>query len=274
MKPAPRMIGSFFLTAALVSQQPKASGPPGFEVVSIRRVPLNAAPILRSQDFTPVLPGGQYIDSRTTLLFMIAFAYNVKFPSRQLVGLPNWAKEQSYAVAAKPAEDFPTLPPAENLERVRLMLRTMLTDRFHLRVHTETRRERVYDLKVANGGIKLQEVDPPVPPAKEGRVNAAMGDSGGRMIGNKSTMAGIATALAIFLKQPVVDRTGLRGYYDFDVRWSAPETAREHAPGGLGTEGIGLLISNLRNQFGLIVKKATGPVEYCVVDHVEPPAEN
>src|SRR5438067_9432659 len=118
-----------FLAAALAAQQPTA---PKFEVVSIRPVPPNTAPVLRDIDFTPVLPGGQFIDSRTNLLFMIAFAYKVENLSIQLVGLPNWAKDRSFAVAAKPAQGFPALPRAENYEQVRLMMRAMLEDRFHL----------------------------------------------------------------------------------------------------------------------------------------------
>ena len=266
---------ALFLAAALAAQQPTAPAEPRFEVVSIRPVPPNPPLLIRDQDFTPVLPGGQYIDSRTVLLFMITFAYNVKNPSMQLVGLPDWAKARAFSVSAKPAQGFPTLPPAENNEQVRLMLRAMLADRFHLQLHTETRQERVLDLEVAKGGVKIKEVDPPVPPAKEGPVGAAVGNSGGRMIGNKSTMAGLASALTIFLKRPVVDKTRLKGYYDFDVKWSAPETLDGQRPAPqFGAEGSGLLISTLQDQLGLRLTNATGPVEYWVVDHVEPPTDN
>ncbi len=258
---------------ALVSAA--ALGAQQFEVVSIRPVPRDAPPTLREMDFTPVRPGGQYIDSRTLLMFMISFAYDVKNPSLQLAGLPNWAKEESYSVAAKPAAGFPLLPPAENREQVRRMMRAMLEDRFQLKLHTETRQEAVLDLEVEKGGLKIQAVDPPVPPQKEGFVGAAAGNSGGRMIGKKSTMRGIANALTIFLKRPVNDKTGLTGYYDFDVKWSAPEPldGRPPAP-GLGADGTGLLISMLRKEFGLRLTKTTGPVEYWVVDHVEPPTGN
>jgi uncharacterized protein (TIGR03435 family) len=120
-----------------------------------------------------------------------------------------------------------------------------------------------------------KEVDAPVPPAKEGPVNAAVGDRSGRMIGNEATMAGLASALTLFLKRPVVDQTGLKGYYNFDVHWSSPAGPGEQPPSpGLGTEGEGLLISNLQSQFGLRITKLAGPVEYWVVDHVEPPTEN
>jgi len=267
---------AFFLAAALAAQQPAT---PRFDVVSIRAVPPNAPPVMRDQDFTPVLPGGQYVDSRTVLLFMIAFAYDMKNLnlSEQVVGLPNWAKNQSYAVAAKPAEGLPALPPGENQEQVRMMMRAMLADRFHLQLHTETRMKPIFNLEVAKGGVKIKEVDPPVPPAKEGNVGAAMQNDGGiRMVANKSTIAGLARALTVVMQRPVVDETGLKGYYDFDVRWSGPEVRDGRTPdaGFGGAELIGLLISNLQNQFGLHLASTTGPVEYWVVDHVDPPTDN
>jgi len=257
---------ALFLAAAIQAQS--------FEVVSIRPVPANAPILMRSQDFTPILPGGQYIDERTNLLFMISFAYDVKHPAKQLAGLPNWGSRQSFAVAAKPGPGFPALSPAENKEQVRAMMRAMLADRFHLRLHTEKRRERVLHLNVAKGGMKIPEVEAPTPPAKEGYVNAAMDDRSGRMIGKKSTMRGMAAMLTIFLRDLVIDQTGLNGYYDFDVRWSAPESSPGSTSVGLSSDGLGMLISTLQSHFGLELKKDTAEVDYWVVDHVEQPTEN
>jgi uncharacterized protein (TIGR03435 family) len=261
-------LAAFFLAALVAAQQPAAE--PRFEVVSIRVVPKDAAPVMFAANFDPVLRGGQYVHPRTLLYFMISLAYNVE-SANQLTGLPNWAKEQSYDVAAKPAQDFPALPAAQNTEQVRVMMRAMLADRFHLQLHTETRQEQVYHLEVARGGFKFKEVDPPVPPAKEGYIGAAMGDDSGRLIGNKSTMAGLAGNLTMWMKHPVIDQTGLKGYYDFDVKWSADAKAKDS---GFGSEGTALLISALQNQFGLRLASATGPVKYWVVDHVEMPTGN
>ncbi|MGD0873178.1 MAG: TIGR03435 family protein, partial [Bryobacteraceae bacterium] len=209
-----------------------------------------------------------------TLYSMIAFAYHVQDPVIQLVGLPKWARSQEYAVKAKPAEGFPMLSPAENREQVRLMMRAMLEDRFHLQLHIETRQERVYHLEVAKGGPKIKEVDPPVPPAKAG-LDVVMGDSRGRIRGRKAAMADLASALSSFLNRRVIDRTGLAGYYDFDVRWTALETP-EGPPtiGGLGAEAVGLFFANFESLTGLRVTNAVGPVEFWVVDHVDLPTAN
>jgi uncharacterized protein (TIGR03435 family) len=264
---------------AVPQWQTAAGGKMEFEVISIRKVPRNAPLLMRDEGFTPILPGGHYMDVRTHLSQMISFAYNVKNPW-ELVGLPDWAKSQTYSVEAKPAEGFPELPPDENREQVRIMMRAMLVDRFHLQLHTETRQKQpMFNLDLAKGGLRLKEVDPPVPPATEGHVGAAMGEPGGHIVGKKSTMAGVAATLTFFMVRPVTDHTGLKGYYDFDVRWTAPPSPDEqpaappHGP-GLGPEGTALLISMLHDRFGLRLTNTTGPVEYWVVDHVEQPSEN
>lgn len=265
------MFGAPLLLLAILAPPPEQ---PAFEVVSIRAVPPDAPTVIRSVDFSPALPGGQFVDSCTSLPGMIAFAYNVQNRSQQLVGLPDWAKKQWYAVSAKPSEGFPLLPVAQNWEQVRAMMRRMLEDRFRLRVLTESRRGAIFLLKVMKGGIKTAETTPPVPPEKETRVSVGLSDRGGRMIGAKSTMAGVAAALAVFLRNPVTDATGLRGYYNLNLSWTSPGPPAGDAPGGLGADGISLLISMLRDQLGLQLVKTTGPVPYWVVERVEPPTEN
>src|SRR4051812_45713916 len=69
------------LVAAGLSAQ---TGAPRFEVVSIRVVPPSSEVVIREADFTAILPGGRYIDSRSMLFSMIAYAYDVKNASRQL----------------------------------------------------------------------------------------------------------------------------------------------------------------------------------------------
>lgn len=256
------------LAGPLAAQQPTA---PKFEVISIKAVPPNAPLFLRDANYQTVLPGGHFRDERTSLLSLIAFAYDEKFGMR-VIGIPD-SVNRSYDIEAKASPGGPELSPAENREQVRLMVRAMLADRFHVQVHKEPRQERVFTLELASGGFKFKPVDPPVPPETEGYVNAAMGNDHGRVIGKRSTMRGFATMLTIMLHRTVTDHTGDSNYYDFDVRYSAPDTAETVEP-GFGTLGEALLMSALREKFGLRLVAGTGPVEYLVVDHVEPPTEN
>ena len=258
------------MTAGALSAQTSS---PRFDVISIRPVQTNGQPILLEPDFDPVRPGGRYVDPHTALMFLIPDAYNIKDPSRRLIGLPKWAG-QLYSVAAQAADDFPALPPRENAEQVRLMLRELLRDRFKLRLRTEMRQEDVLVMTVEKSGLRMKEVAAPVPPEPEGRVNAAMSDRGGRLIARKGTMKGLASVVGLFLTQEVVDQTGLSGYYDFDFRWEASPTDAGRSGSGVGAEGLALFLSEVKERFGLRFTKQSAPVEYWIIDHVEPPTEN
>lgn len=270
----PRTAFAIAILAVSLGAQQTAS--PVFDAVSIRVVPPNTPPTSRDQYFSPVLPGGRFIDERINLMVMICFAYDCRNPDKQMIGLPNWATNESYSVSAKPADGYPALSPAENRAQERLMMRAMLADRFHLRLHTENRQEGIYKLEIAKSGLKLKEVDAPVPPAPIGNVSATAGNSGLRMIAQKTNMERMTSALNLLTGRPVVDDTGLTGYYDFNVTWKGSDLPDGQTPvlqfGG--TELVGVLISNLQSQFGLHLASATGPVQYWVIDHVDPPTEN
>ncbi len=88
-------------------------------------------------------------------------------------------------------------------------------------------------------------------------------------------MAYLADALSGFLGRQVFDHTGLAGYYDFDVRWTAVERNQGHpASAGFGAEGAGLFFANFENLTGLRLTAALGPVEFWEVDHVDRPTAN
>jgi uncharacterized protein (TIGR03435 family) len=265
------LIISFVSSVTMLSAQAPANSMPKFAVVSIRALPPDAPTTIFAQDFTPVLPGGRFRTPHTTVFSLIAFAYGVRNPDSRLLGLPAW-RTTRYAVAAAAGDDFPALAPEDNLAQVRLMVREMLADRFRLRLHQETRQQTVLRMAIDKGGLRIKEVPAPVPPEQEGRVNLALGDDGGRMIASKATMAGLARSFGVLARQEVLDETGLKGYYDFDLRWAVPPAPNEPPPRpGLGPAGIALFMTTLKDELGLQFSSATGPVQYWIVDHIEPP---
>ena len=259
-------------SAAVLSAQAPATSPPRFDVVSIRVLPPDAPITIVDPDFTPVLPGGRFRNPHVTVMSLIAFAHGVRHPDSRLLGLPAW-RTTRYAITATAGDDFPALTAEDNREQVRLMMRAMLADRFRLRLHEETRQQAVLTMSVGKGGLRLQAVPAPVPPEQEGRVNLALGDDGGRMIAKKATMAGLARAFGVLARQEVLDETGVTGYYDFDLKWSAPPAANEPPAGArLGPAGHALFMTTLKDEFGLEFSGTRGPVQYWIVDHIEPPA--
>jgi uncharacterized protein (TIGR03435 family) len=257
------------LLASAAAAQP---GPPRFDVVSIRPVPPNAPMRIVDPNSSAFLPGGKFVD-RASVRYLIAIAYNIDYADRRVEGMPKWANEEPFDVSAQPAPGFPALPPNENQEQVRLMVQTLLAERFHLRLHTETRRGPVYYLEVAKGGVKLKEAAPPIPPEKQGHVFASWSDSDIRMIGTKAMMSDMAIALTGILSNDVVDQTGLTAYYDVNADFRGPRAPGPENP-GFGAEGTALLFSNLQSQFGLRLTKVSGDLKYWVVDNVERPGDN
>lgn len=83
---------------------------PRFEVVSIKALPPDAPMVMRNMDFTPIRPGGGYVDTNSNIISLITFAYGVTYPDSRLLGLPEW-KGSRYAVSAKAGDSFPNLAP-------------------------------------------------------------------------------------------------------------------------------------------------------------------
>lgn len=153
------------------------------------------------------------------------------------------------------------------------MMRTMLSDRFHLQIQIETRDQKGLMLEVGTGGLRINEVAAPTPPEKEGYVfGYARNNGAGRIVGSKATMAGLARSLTSTLRQPVVDRTDLKGYYDLDLTW--PGDGQESAAAFGSPEFVAGALQTLRDKLGLRIIPTTAPVTIWKVTHVEPPTEN
>ena len=102
-----------------------------------------------------------------------------------------------------------------------------------------------------------------------------MGDSQGHLTG-KGTVTNFAQTAAVLLRQMVIDETNIKGFYDFELRWTAPPPlpGTPPPPNTLGPDGIALFMTTVKERFGLRFTGATGPVEYWVIDHIEQPTEN
>ena len=181
-------------------------------------------------------------------------------------GLPPWADKDSFDVEAKANDDtvaaIRKLSSKEQEQLTRDMLQSLLADRFQLRVHYESKMQPIYELVLAKGGSKLK----PLPAEKKpgwGKI-----DRGEYRLHNKS-ITEFADGLSVWnvAGRAVVDKTGLIGNYDVDLKWT-PD-------GQQGTPDSGpTLFTALEEQLGLKLEPAKGPVNTLVIDHVEKPSEN
>jgi uncharacterized protein (TIGR03435 family) len=215
---------------------------------------------------------------------LIEFAYGIKSDD-QLVGAPSWLKTEYFDIQAKASEAdiarYDKLGLQEKIKLCDLLLQSLLEDRFQLKTKVETRELPVYALVVANGGIKMKEVqmDPipsaGVPPAPGAHLPRITRTGKNEVTASAWPMSGMADWLSRSYEvgnRPVVDETGLKGNYDFVLR-GVPLSPPPPDDGSSQDPAVSLFTS-LPEQLGLKLVPVKAPVEVLVIDHVEQPSPN
>jgi uncharacterized protein (TIGR03435 family) len=270
-------------TVSLPGQQP--TGAPRFEVVSIR--PNRAA---RVEERLDLQPSGRIIWIGTKLRPLIRLAYNRRmFDTREVVGGPDWLDTDRFDIVAQANEPLRVDPDGFPREPF-AMIRTMLAERFGLRVHEDRRERPIYQLVRARGadlGSRLQRSS--IDCGKEmadqakgnrprlladGRAACALGGPPGRLLGAGLGMPQLAAALVRLVGREVVDRTQLDGAFDWDIEFR-PEMAQpfgnEPAPASDAFNDRPSIFTALQEQLGLRLESTKGFVDVLVIDAVSGP---
>ena len=186
---------------------------------------------------------------------LIAAAYGV---SPFQVSGPDWLQTERFDIVA-------TYPPGTKREDRPLMLRTLLEDRFKLGVHRESKEMAGYTLVVAKSGFKLKPSDSTGESddtSHHGRIET--------VDAKKTSMTTLAALLARYLAQPVADKTGIEGQYDFSLRWSRGDQNAEPS-----SDAPPSIFTALQETLGLRLQAAKVPAEIVVVDSAQRmPTEN
>ena len=198
---------------------------------------------------------------------IIKLAYEV-WGDDQILGAPAWTTTTSYDIEAKVDEADAAAFTNRTFDQHNLMLQALLRDRFMLKVHRETRDLPVYALVVAKSGPRLKESKP-----DESGSNA---QPMMRMKRNGETLEIVATGmhvrnLAPFLLREVgrtvVDKTGLKGTYDFTLQFTPQQST---APDSTAPS----IFTAIQEQLGLKLEPQKAPMEVIVIDQIEKPSEN
>ena len=256
-----------------------------FEVASVKRSNLSPPDVVGPARGGPGTTDPEQIRwSYATLKGIIMVAYDVK--PFQVSG-PNWINTERYDIAAK-------IAPGTSKDEVRVMWRNLLAERFGVRLHRESKELRVEELVIAKGGPKFKESeDDPT------RVLASPPkfDGNGQLVGlglvnmlsfgpNGPTTHSVARALPISklaellssqLHVPVLDKTGLTGYYDFELDY-VPDRGGAPIPGPPGSGSVSPaetslpepnLASAVQEQLGLRLKPGNAKLDLLVIDKAE-----
>jgi uncharacterized protein (TIGR03435 family) len=218
-------------TVAVASAQTQ----PAFEAASVK-------PAKPDENATSYTRNGEFMGSLQSLIW---FAYGVE--DYRISGGPKWLTTDRFDVVYEP-----TGPQAK------LMLRTLLAERFKLAVHTETRQMPVYALVVAKGGPKMEKTDGSI----------ISGGGGPAMIKGTMEMSTLAdNYLSSTLRRRVIDQTGLTGAYKLSLKWTPDDKP-------VTDNSLPSLFTAIQEQLGLRLESTKGPVEIFVIDHAEKPSEN
>jgi uncharacterized protein (TIGR03435 family) len=231
---------------------------PAFEVVSVKPSQPGCG------GMSIGAPPGRFSARCITVWGLLYNAYEVRSLHDEPPGLPGWGNSAVFDIEATIGEDTAAarqnLSPGERDKLSRQMLQALLADRFKLRVHYESRIQSIDQLVVAKSGPKLKQW-----PAGEEPRGTSWGHS-------QITIQGVgldklAFCLSDVLGRKVVDKTGLAGNYDIDLKWTPDDQQQKPDAGPT-------LFTALEEQLGLKLDAAKGPVDTLVVDYVEKPSEN
>jgi uncharacterized protein (TIGR03435 family) len=258
-----------FVPCGLFGQAPVSppAAPTAFTVASIKANKSGDNRFMLSP-----LPGGGLTATGVTLTMLVMFAYGVA--AYQVSGAPSWMGTERWDIEAKTDGIQGHLPAAQ----FSVLLRGLIEDRFQLKARRKTKNLPVYALVVAKGGPKLK-----THPGDTGERKPLVQFGNGSAVFSDSSVAGLAGQLTLYLDRPVIDRTGLKGSYDFTLDWTLPE------PGKGAAEAIGLpppepsspgestgpsIFTALQEQLGMKLEPQKGPVDILIVNHVERASEN
>jgi uncharacterized protein (TIGR03435 family) len=198
----------------------------------------------------------------------IEIAYKVR--EFQIVG-PAWISREKFDIEAKAANSG---------GEMQLMLQSLLANRFKLTAHRETKKSPVYSLVVGRGGVKMKPSKDQTPwsgdfpnGTPDGRPTSGASPTAiapGRFAGEAIPMSMFVTLLADQVGRPIVNRTGLAGRYDIDLRFARGDTdASPHSDADVPS-----VFTAIQEQLSMRLKPAKASVEVLVIDHVERPSAN
>ena len=210
--------------------------------------------------------GDHFVAHHVSLKQIMQYVYDLNEDS--IAGVPTQFDTLRFDIEAKVVEPDLDALKKMNSEQRRAMLRPLVTERFQLKTHTESRILPVYELVVAKGGPKCKLSDDQTK-LGWGDIGLYYNKSDIKLEGRGLPMAHLAKTLADQVHRTVIDKTGLTGNYDLTLQWTPddrPASTDDNAPPSIYTA--------VQEQLGLKLQPAKAPVEVLVVDHAATPTEN
>lgn len=241
------------LSVGVFGQAPDAK--PAFQIADVHPSPHGMQPFMQGG----FLHGDRYVLKQATMVDLISTAYGVE--ADNVVGGPNWLELHRFDIIAK-------APPATPSETLKLMLQSLLADRFKLVVHKDTKPLDAFLLAQGKGKPKLKEAEgsgppgcqrpQPIPPPEPGKIPQITFSC------RNMTIPAFATWLhqsaGGYLTSPVVDSTEIKGAWDFDIKWTGRGALAQ-----AGDDGISIFDA-VDRELGLKLQFQKYPMPVLAVD--------
>ena len=213
---------------------------------------------MRGRETIQVSPDG-VIMRNVSMRSCTRWAYHVL---EYQVNGPDWINAERYDINAKAAGEVPE-------DQLRLMMQSLLAERFKMTTHRQTKEMQAYLLQVGKGGVKVKES------GSEGEMDIKPDQARMQVSLQRATVSNLIDLLVNVFRAPVIDETGLKGKYDVTLNMAKylPDMSGVRGPGGGGGEAPpdpqAIVMRALQEEFGLKLEPKKMPIDLVIIDHVE-----
>ncbi len=240
---------------------------PAFEVASVRPAATSGGRMEVNGMYT--YPGGRVVCHGCTLEYLMMNAFDIQ--AFQISGGPEWIHDTRFEIEARPpataksSQAAPLSAKAAPNEEQRQMLQTLLADRFQLKARKDVTQGSVYVLTKNGKALKLDTAKD-IGKSDFSWVGSPRGGmiTGDGIAGENISMPILASRLSRYLTRPVLDQTGISGFFDFKYEYASDEQR---------PDVVSSILASIQG-LGLKLEATKGPVETIVIDHVEKPSDN
>jgi uncharacterized protein (TIGR03435 family) len=253
----------FVLVLSIAAAAQTAAAPASFEVASIR---VNKDSADGHHHIYNDPAESRFRTANLPLRALVQYAYDL--PESQILGGPPWLDSVMFDIEARSDSSvdaqFHALPAEQARFQKRLMVQTLLSDRFHFKAHQEARQLPVYALVLAKGG----------PTFKPSGVSGTTVDTGRTYLhvsGSDNTLQLLARVLAQQLGRVVLNKTGISGRFDLSLKWTPDDASIASAAAPDAPPGV---FTAIQEQLGLRLESTKAAVPVLVIDQVDMPTAN
>jgi uncharacterized protein (TIGR03435 family) len=237
--------------------------------------------------------GGRFLTSNISLLDYIRFAYKLTDGQVEIMraSAPNWIAAKRFDIQAKSEIPNPTK------DQMRLMMQSLLAERFKLVVHSEMRDLPVLALVLAKSGKFGPQLRPHSPEDStcSSVVEPTNQDSKSKLALELPTVCGGLVSVGVpsapshvrvggrgvplslvaahlgemgHYDRPIIDQTGLSGTFDFVLEWG-PDSVPDSPNSTIHDDGQSILQEALEDQLGLKLERKKTPLTVLLIDHLD-----